>query len=250
MIRAILFDLGDTLMHPIGDWSPVIDRADRAVVDVLCKNGMLLDCDHFHEEFRAYLKRYYAERDSQQIETTTTSVLREVLEDKGYDNVPDVLIRAALDARYRTSQSNWQLVDDALPTLDALKADGYRMGIISNAGDNKDVYQLVDKFGIEAYFDFVLTSAACGWRKPHPHIFAQALAHWNFSPSEVAMVGDKLEADILGANQAGVFSIWATRYARTVANPSIQPGARAEKLSEILAILKSSVPPSLDGGAL
>jgi HAD superfamily hydrolase (TIGR01662 family) len=237
MIRAVLFDLGDTLMYPVGDWPLVIDRADRAVVEVLCKNGMLLDCDHFHEEFRDYLKRYYAERDSLQIETTTLAVLRELLEDKGYDNVPDVLIRAALDARYRISQANWQPVDDALSTLTALQNSGYRLGIVSNAGDNKDVLQLVEKLGFKPYFDFVLTSAACGWRKPHPRIFAQALAHWEFPPAEVAMVGDRLKADILGANQAGMFSIWASRYAKPSAASSAQPGARVENLSEIMAIL-------------
>jgi putative hydrolase of the HAD superfamily len=239
MIRAVLFDLGDTLMHPVGDWPPIIERADRAVVDVLCNNGLLLDCDGFYYEFQATLRRYYAERDNQQIETSTTVVLQELLAQKGYGTISPALIRAALDARYRISQANWQLVDDALASLDSLQADGYQMGIVSNAGDNKDVFQLVDKFGIEPYFDFVLTSAACGWRKPHPRIFELALAHWGYPPAEVAMVGDKLEADILGANQAGIFSIWVSRYAKTSTDSPVQHGARVEKLSEIGAILKS-----------
>lgn len=238
MIRAILFDLGDTLMRPSAAWPPVIERADRAVVDVLCKNGLGLDCDHFHEEFKASLQRYYTERDSQQIETSTAVVLEELLIKKGYENVPPALIRAALDARYRISQSNWQLVDDAIPTLGELRHSGYKMGIVSNAGDNKDVFQLVDKFGIEPYFDFILTSAACGWRKPHPRIFELALTHWGYSPAQAAMVGDKLEADITGANQAGVFSIWAKRYAKTPKETAVKPSAQVEALSEIPTILK------------
>jgi putative hydrolase of the HAD superfamily len=238
MIRAVLFDLGDTLMCPAGAWGPVIERADRATVDVLCKNGLDLDCDHFHEEFTARLHQYYAERDSQQIETSTTAVLTELLAEKGHENVPPVLVRAALDARYRISQSNWQLVDDALATLEAIREQGCRMGIVSNAGDNKDVFQLVEKFGIEPYFDFVLTSAACGWRKPHPRIFELALAHWGFAPAETAMVGDKLEADILGANQGGIFSIWARRYARIPKEMDVVPDAQVESLGEIPDILK------------
>lgn len=238
MIRAVLFDLGDTLMCPDSDWLPVLERADRAVVDVLCKNGLDLDCDHFHEEFKARLNRYYAERDSQQIETSTTVVLQELLTEKGFNDVPPALIRAALDARYRISQANWNLVDDALATLEALYSSGYRLGIVSNAGDNKDVFQLVDKFGIEPYFDFVLTSAACGWRKPHPRIFELALAHWGCLPAEAAMVGDKLDADILGANQAGIFSIWAKRYAKRQKQTAINPAAQAETLAEIKDILR------------
>ena len=238
MIRAVLFDLGDTLMCPDSDWLPVLERADRAVVDVLCKNGLDLDCDHFHEEFKARLNRYYAERDSKQIETSTTVVLQELLSEKGFNNVPPALIRAALDARYRISQSNWNLVDDALATLEALYASGYRLGIVSNAGDNKDVFQLVDKFGIEPYFDFVLTSAACGWRKPHPRIFELALAHWGCSSAEAAMVGDKLDADIFGANRVGIFSIWVSRYASRKKQATIVPTAQAETLAEITGILK------------
>lgn len=240
MIRAILFDLGDTLMCPINDWLPVLDQADRAVVNVLCKNGLGLDCDHFHEHFKARLKEYYAVRDSQQIETSTTAVLQELLAENGYIDVPPALIRAAMDARYRISQANWELVDDALATLDELKARQYQLGIVSNAGDNKDVFQLVDKFGIEPYFDFVLTSAACGWRKPHPRIFELALAHWGFPANEVAMVGDKLEADILGANQAGIFSIWAARYAKASKKNLITPDAAIQSLSQIIAILKEN----------
>jgi len=238
MIRAVLFDLGDTLMCPTGAWTPVIERADRAAVDVLCKNGLDLDCDHFHEEFTARLHRYYAERDSQQIETSTTAVLQELLAEKGHADVPPALVRAALDARYRISQSNWQLVDDALATLDALREQGCRMGIVSNAGDNKDVFQLVEKFSIEPYFDFVLTSAACGWRKPHPRIFELALTHLGSPPSETAMVGDKLEADIAGANQAGIFSIWARRYAKIANEIEIKPNAQIESLNDIVAVIK------------
>lgn len=241
MIRAVLFDLGDTLMCASGDWLPVLERADRSAVDVLCKNGLGLDCNHFHEEFKARLKHYYTERDSKQIETSTTEVLRELLSEKGYHDVPPALIRAAMDARYRISQSNWELVDDARQTLKQLKADGYRLGIVSNAGDNKDVLQLVEKFEIEPYFDFVLTSAACGWRKPHPRIFEVSLAHWDFSPDEVAMVGDKLEADVAGANQTGIFSIWVRRYARIPDQISPTPSAQAERLWEIINIAKAAI---------
>jgi FMN phosphatase YigB (HAD superfamily) len=56
------------------------------------------------------------------------------------------------------------------------------------------------------------------------------------------MIGDTLSADILGANQLGMFSIWINRWADTVENRSlrekIQPNATILQLSEILVSLK------------
>jgi FMN phosphatase YigB (HAD superfamily) len=92
------------------------------------------------------------------------------------------------------------------------------MGIISNAGDDKDVSQLVGRFQLECFFDFVLTSAACSFRKPHPRIFEMALAHWNIPASEAIMVGDSLEADIMGAQKAGLLGVWITRRAQANAD--------------------------------
>ena len=73
--------------------------------------------------------------------------------------------------------------------------------MISNAGDDQDVQQLVRRFDISQYFDFILTSAACSYRKPHPRIFELALSNWYFLPSEAVMVGDNLDADIRGAQE-------------------------------------------------
>ncbi len=220
-------------MHPAADWPPVLDRADRAVVDVLCRNGLGLDYDRFHQEFITRLQQYYTKRDSQQIETSISTVLSTLLQEKGFNNLPPALLRAALDARYRVSQSNWNLVDDAHQTLATLRANGLKLGIVSNAGDNKDVFQLVDKFGIALYFDFILTSASCGRRKPHPRIFEIALTHWNYPPNQVAMVGDRLDTDIAGANQIGIFSIWYTRYAKKPTKIKPEPRAQITQLTEI-----------------
>jgi len=59
----------------------------------------------------------------------------------------------------------------------------------------------------------VLSSAACGIRKPNPRIFQIALERWHLASSEAVMVGDTLGADILGARNAGIYSIWITRRA-------------------------------------
>ena len=232
-IRAVLFDLGGTLMHPRGPWEPVEARADQALVEVLIQNGFNIP-PGFAEGFRWRLARYYREREQSLFETTYFSVLREMLKEHNPGPINDALVRTALDALYSVTQSNWQHAKDAVLTLRMLESAGYRMGLVSNAGDDKDVKTLARRFRIDGFFDFILTSAACSYRKPHPRIFELALAHWGYPAGEAAMVGDTLDADILGAQQAGLFGIWLTDSSTSGA---VRPDATIENLLELPELL-------------
>ncbi len=97
--------------------------------------------------------------------------------------------------------------------------------------------QLTEKFGIVPYFDFIITSASCGYRKPHPHIFELALTNWGYMPDEIAMVGDRLDADVRGAQPLGIYTIWITRRAKKTVNSPIKPDASVNALSEIPSLL-------------
>jgi HAD superfamily hydrolase (TIGR01509 family) len=104
-----------------------------------------------------------------------------------------------------------------------------------------DVRALLEKRALAPYFQFVLTSAACGYRKPHPCLFKRALDAFRILPEEAAMIGDTLEADILGANRLGIFSIWITRRADTRAGipPDSTPDAVIASLSDLPPLLDS-----------
>jgi putative hydrolase of the HAD superfamily len=113
------------------------------------------------------------------------------------------------------------------------------MGLISNAGDDEDVQQLARRFNIAQHFDFILTSAACSYRKPHPRIFEIALSNWYFLPTEAVMVGDNLDADIRGAQNAGLYAIWLNRRAAEKHSDPlpVQPDATLATLYELPAFL-------------
>jgi len=235
-IRHILFDLGGTLMHAHGNWLPILERGDQALGKTLLEHNIKLD----PKIFRARLREYYEQRDKDNRETTYHFVLGELLTDLGNAEVPESVIRSALDALYSVTQTNWKLEDDAVESLQQLKSMNCRLGIFSNAGDDKDVQMLIENFGIRPYFDFVLTSAACFYRKPHPRAFEIALAQWNISPEEAAMIGDSLEADIHGAKNLGMKSIWITRRAQFKDEDMrrIKPDFSMRKLNELLPILE------------
>lgn len=48
-------------------------------------------------------------------------------------------------------------------------------------------------------------------RKPHKRYFAWVLKHFGAKPQEIAMIGDKLMTDIVGANRAGMTTVWVER---------------------------------------
>jgi HAD superfamily hydrolase (TIGR01662 family) len=234
ILRAVIFDLGGTLMYPRHPWPPIMERAYAALANSLCEQGFNLNRDTIQRDLKYHLEHYFTQRDVDLFEKTYLAVIRGLLAESGHPDVPDAPIRRALDAMYSHTQPNWILEEDAMLALRTLEAGGYRLGVVSNAGDNQDVFQLVNRFGIEPYFDFILTSAACSYRKPHPRIFELALTHWGIPAQEVAMVGDSLEADIQGAKAAGLYSIWITRRVmKPLARPEVRPDARIRTLSEL-----------------
>ena len=236
-IQAVLFDLGNTLMYPGAPWPPVFDEAGRAMGEYLRSKKIRVDSASFSDEFRQRLNQYYIERERSMIEKSSLGVLKDMLAEHGYADLSYEFLRATLDHYYAVTQQNWLLESDAIPTLSKLRLETFRIGLVSNASDSRDVLTLVDKFGIRDYFDFILISADCGYRKPHPRIFELALSNWGYLPDEIVMVGDKLDADISGARPLGIYTIWIKRRAKEVNPPPASPNATVLTLSEILPLL-------------
>jgi putative hydrolase of the HAD superfamily len=210
-IKVILFDFGSTLIYSKDPWPPIYEQADQALAQVFRQAGVPLDVKAFSSEFETFLDCYYAERGASPIEKTTFSALQELLHQKGLQATPPSMIRSALDAMYSITQQNWYLENDAIPTLKSLQEHSYRLGMVSNTSDDDNVQKMLDRWKLRSFFEIIVTSAGVGIRKPDERIFRVALDHFGVPPEQVAMVGDSLEADILGANQLGLYSIWITR---------------------------------------
>lgn len=242
-IKAILFDLGSTLIYFDGQWPKVIDQGYANLVNALKDEGIYLNGGNFINQFRQRLERYYIEREVDYVEHTTFYFLIKMLARWGYENVEEAVIRRALAAMYGASQAYWNVENDTISTLQVLHEQGYQLGLISNAADDDDVQRLVDNAGIRSCFEIILTSAGQGIRKPDRRIFQTALDHLGYQPAQAVMVGDTLAADILGAQNAGIFSIWITRRADTPPNQAYQgvitPDAEIKALSELPDLLEN-----------
>jgi len=83
------------------------------------------------------------------------------------------------------------------------------MGVVSNSSNHGETLEwLLRENGIGHYFDFLISSADYGFRKPHPEIFKTAIARLGIPREKVWFIGDKPEADIVGAKGVGLTAVW------------------------------------------
>jgi len=112
--------------------------------------------------------------------------------------------------RFFADPSAWELYPDTLESLEQLKASDFSLAIVSNW--NSSLTKIVDGLNITSYFDFVLSSAEAGVKKPSPRIFELALEQAAVKPSRVVHIGDTYQTDVLGARKAGIRGIMLDRH--------------------------------------
>jgi HAD superfamily hydrolase (TIGR01549 family) len=104
-----------------------------------------------------------------------------------------------------------ELVPGMVEVLRQLKARGYRLGAVSD-GQVEGARRILHQHGLEqGLFDTIVISEAVGVQKPDRRIFRAALDALDVAPADygrVLMVGNNLARDVLGANAAGLISVW------------------------------------------
>jgi putative hydrolase of the HAD superfamily len=106
------------------------------------------------------------------------------------------------------------LFHDTIEVLDYLKGKGYPLHLITN-GFEKTQHAKLRNSGINPYFSQIITSEAAGIMKPHAAIFEYAIKKAGTTAEHSIMIGDTLDADIEGGNNAGMDTVYF--------NPSVPP---------------------------
>jgi HAD superfamily hydrolase (TIGR01549 family) len=111
--------------------------------------------------------------------------------------------------RVRQAHDADHLWTHALPgtasVLEALKAAGYRLGVVSNADGR--MARALERAGVRAHFEFVIDSAVVGVEKPHSDIFRAGCDALGMAPEECLYVGDLYPVDYVGARGAGLEAV-------------------------------------------
>ncbi len=242
-LTSLIFDLGNTLIYTPQalSWAQTYDRMRGDLLAYLQAAGYALNPADFHTRFGAQMRAYDEQRQADWVEYTTTYMLGATLAELGLPAPTPEVAALALAAYYRHSESLWQPVPQLHATVQALAAQGYRLGLLSNAGDAANVQRLIDAYDLRRYFDPIVVSAAVGLRKPNPAVFELVRAAWGVRAAECLMIGDTLGADILGAQLAGMRNVWVTNHAAHPANVAhrghIIPEAEIPGLADLPALL-------------
>jgi putative hydrolase of the HAD superfamily len=102
--------------------------------------------------------------------------------------------------------SKTNLFPNAIKTLTYLK-EKYSLHIITNGFEEVQHIKLKN-CKLNPFFSEIITSERAGHKKPDIRIFEYAMNSTNAFPEECIMIGDSLEADIIGARDAKINQVY------------------------------------------
>ena len=199
-MRAVFFDVGETLVDETRWWSEHARRIDVSPIVLAATLGMTIERGEDHRAVWGYLGHPVPAAD----------------DEVGY---------VAAD-----------LYPDVGACLANLRAGGYFVGIAGNQGANLE--RDLRSFGLAA--DLVTSSVGLGARKPAPEFFERLVAMTEFAPQECVYVGDRVDFDVRPAKIASLAAIHVRRgpWGR-LQRGSEEADARVDSLAELPVALRS-----------
>ena len=139
-----------------------------------------------------------------------------------------------ITAKFEQGLQERSLCEGAVEMLEELEAKGFRLGIISN--NDGSCREKCEQIGIARHFEIIIDSTTVGVSKPSPKIFEMALEQMRVSPDESAHVGDMYGADVKGAGDLGIRTVWYNRRGLEAFDEH-GPDHEVERLADIPGLL-------------
>lgn len=206
MIRAVLFDFGDTLVL-FDRWD--YDKCLRKMLHSLSQSNVVVPCSYgeFKRVYFDVRRRMYREVEKYCGEVDFCVRLAATLKRFGMNFAhEDRIIADAADAFFEGWDEDMRIEDYTRLVLQSLRAT-YRMGVITNFPCRKALLATLERFSLTRFFETIVISAELGVRKPNPKIFTKALRILNVEASDTVFVGDSVKTDIFGAENVGMKTI-------------------------------------------
>jgi len=204
-IKAVLFDLGNTLVKL---WIPEtvyhriltsskINRSIKEIREALMKAQKDSERLKYEQLFgKIPYEEYWNKRDG--------LVLRHL------GLPPDRKLLKKIQTRW-FDYAECPLFPDVKPVLSKLRERGLKMGIIST-GYEQDINAITQKTGLQKeLFEVIVGADTLKKTKPDPEVFKYALTKLKVKPQETLFVGDEIDADYRGAENAGIHALLIQR---------------------------------------
>ncbi|GAB3155249.1 HAD family hydrolase [Microbispora hainanensis] len=214
MVRALVFDVGETLIDETRIWSRWADRLGVPRLTFMGVLGGMAALDRSHREAFELI------RPGIDLDAEIEAWRRED---------PDGL-RENFDAD--------DLYPDVRPGLAALREAGYDLVVAGN--QPPQAYDAL--VAMDLPVDAIHTSAGWGVEKPDPGFFAKVAAVCGHAPGEILYVGDRLDNDVLPAARAGMRTALLRRGPWGYLHSERPEAARADLVADGLTGLVRLVP--------
>ena len=222
MIRAIIFDLDNTLL----DFVKMKQFAVKASIRAMNEAGLNVD------EESGY-------KDVMELYMTTGWENQLVFDDylkQTTGEVSNKILAAGVVAYRRAREATLLVYPNVNKTLIELLKAQIRLAVVSDA-PSSEAWMRLYYLNLHHVFDPVLTFDDTGARKPSPKPFKLALDKMNVGPEEALMIGDWPDRDVVGAKQIGMKTIFA-RYGDTFGTNDSGADWDVNDIYEVVGIIK------------
>jgi HAD superfamily hydrolase (TIGR01509 family)/HAD superfamily hydrolase (TIGR01549 family) len=204
-IQSVFFDLGGTIETITSDDElrlAATAQLRQQLVDWGLDPG--LTTEELYQVIKKGILRYRAWNRKSLVELESPKIWQEYIF-AGLNLPQDKLAAAAEELSFfiETQFYRRELRPEVPAVLEAIRAMGLKMGIISNVMSRGLVPCILQRYRISDSFDPVVLSSVYGRRKPDPAIFLYAARLAGIPPSACVHIGDKVSRDVLGARRAG-----------------------------------------------
>lgn len=247
-IRAVFFDLGDTLWHfpKMPPFDIVRGETVRRISDLLRSWGVEPEGDLFFlgRDIRFAVERAVDEAfNGNCVSPHCPTIARRVAAEKGLAISEEQAVQLWHTWNLGGVFLGRTLFPDVIPTLEWLQGQGYRIGSVTNRSLGDEPFrQELRHHDLLDYFEVLALSCEVGYMKPHAAIFEHALEALGVAPEEAVMVGDSLRADVAGAQALGMTAVWKRNHASPAdsgmdaSEGSITPDYTIETMGDLPAL--------------
>jgi len=213
-LQAVCFDLDWTLSYyPLSTRQVLQEALQRASCSVELPGDLAPVAERYNELWLTL------EQSAESTYDLRVQIMTTLFGEHGIDDEASVLevSQAYGNVRRESGVLPYPGVDDLLADLKS----NYKLGLLTN-GPSDIQWEKIEALGFDEHFDAIIVAGDVGIYKPDVRVFQLLLTKLGVAANHSLFVGDTYDADILGAQQAGMHTAWINRKEDATAD-GIQP---------------------------